>query len=146
MNTAAQYIRQSLFTVLFISGLLLTGCNKKVESYDYMVAQQLFQKSARMIEVYIDSISLAPDSAAIKSISQNFNIKLTALNYEFPLDTDLRLNEEENDSLIRMHIRFNKAKKKRIYYVAHAGSVGDTLAIPYRTAATNPVQASVPKE
>lgn len=145
MKIAAVVSRIVPATVLFVPVLLGSGCNKKVESYDYMVAELLFQKSARMIEVYIDSISQAPDSAAIKNISQNFNIKLTALNYEFPPDTDLRLNEEENDSLIRMHKRFNEAKRKRIYAILH-GELNDSLSVSNKDAEANAVQTNVQKD
>lgn len=106
----------SMVTLL---ALPLSGCGNKDTSADHDVAHQLFIKSVRMISVYIDSISNAPDSAALQRIDRNFNAKLTTLNYEFPPDIDLELNEEENDSLIRMHKRYVRMRFRRDSILLH---------------------------
>jgi len=99
--------------------IIFSGCVKKEESHDHDVAKQLFEKSVRMISVYIDSVNNASDSAALKSIVKNFNVKITRLNFEFPPETDLELNEDENDSLIRMHKHFIRAINLRDSVLAH---------------------------
>lgn len=110
-----------IFHIISISILLIisAGCGKKEESHDHDVAKQLFEKSVRMISVYIDSVNNASDSAALKSIVKNFNVKITRLNFEFPPETDLELNEDENDSLIRMHKHFIRAINLRDSVLAH---------------------------
>ena len=109
-----------IFHIISISILLIisAGCGKKEESHDHDVAKQLFEKSVRMISVYIDSVNNA-SSAALKSIVKNFNVKITRLNFEFPPETDLELNEDENDSLIRMHKHFIRAINLRDSVLAH---------------------------
>lgn len=99
------------FSIIMSSQLFSCGHRDTADKYD--LAGQLFRKSVNIIKVYIDSISCASDSAALRSITVNFNNKLTALNFEFPADTDLTLNEEENDSLIHMLERFGRAKQQR---------------------------------
>lgn len=110
-----------IFHTISLSILLIffPGCGKKEESHDHDVAKQLFEKSVRMISVYIDSVNNASDSAALKSIVKNFNVKITRLNFEFPPETDLELNEDENDSLIRMHKHFIRAINLRDSVLAH---------------------------
>lgn len=100
-------------SLALIAGVFVFSCSSNEKTDDHDVAHLLFEKSVRMIEVYIDSLKNAPDSAALQQISINFNTKMTTLNYEFPPDTDLELNEDENDSLIRMHKRLVKTRLQR---------------------------------
>lgn len=113
----------ALMLMAVFTGISSCGGNNVNKSND--IAHQLFVKSTRTIEVYIDSIKNATDSAAFKRIVDNFNKKITVLNYEFPPDTDLLLNEEENDSLIRMHKRLVKAieRKDSILNISHADTI-----------------------
>lgn len=119
-----------IFSVTFSSVLVVMAlsCGRKVETHDHDVAKQLFEKSVRMITVYIDSVNNASDSASLQKIVNNFNVKITTLNYEFPSDTDLELNEDENDSLIRMHKRFVRAISLRDSVLAHPVDSLKTLA------------------
>lgn len=94
-------------------------CVRKELSTDHDVAHQLFEKSVRMIAVYIDSIGNAQDSASLQNIVNNFNIKITTLNFEFPPDTDLDLNEDENDSLIRMNKRLVRTIELKDSLIMH---------------------------
>lgn len=95
------------------------SCVRKELSTDHDVAHQLFEKSVRTIAVYIDSIGNAQDSASLQNIVNNFNIKITTLNFEFPPDTDLDLNEDENDSLIRMNKRLVRAIELKDSLIMH---------------------------
>lgn len=92
----------SIFAFLAI---VTVCCGKKEVSHDHDAARLLFEKSVRMISVYIDSIQNASDSASLQRVVNNFNTKITTLNFEFPSNTDLELNEDENDSLIKLHKR-----------------------------------------
>lgn len=110
---------------------ILTGtlsCGRKELPNDHDVARQLFEKSVRMIAVYIDSVGQVPDSASLQSLVNNFNTKITTLNFEFPSNTDLDLNEDENDSLIRMHKRWIRIVQLRDSIIMHPTDSLKTVA------------------
>lgn len=120
-----------ILSAMAIIFFILTGavsCRKKELPNDHDVARQLFDKSIRMIAVYIDSVGQAPDSASLQSIVNNFNTKITTLNFEFPSNTDLDLNEDENDSLIRMHKRWVRAVQLRDSLIMHPADSLKTVA------------------
>ncbi|MDE5673876.1 MAG: hypothetical protein K2I44_00845 [Muribaculaceae bacterium] len=110
---------------------ILTGalsCGRKELPNDHDVARQLFEKSVRMIAVYIDSVGQVPDSASLQSLVDNFNTKITTLNFEFPSNTDFDLNEDENDSLIRMHKRWIRTVQLRDSIIMHPTDSLKTVA------------------
>ncbi len=86
------------------TGVILSGssCRRNTANEHPDIARQLFMKSMYLTEQYIDSMENASDSTSLLNIVENFNAKITKLNYQFPPDTDYNLSEEENDSLIRM--------------------------------------------
>lgn len=108
--------------------LLLCACNGNRNHENNEAARQLFLKSKHLTEEYIDSIQHAVDSVAVSRMVENFNIKLTTVNYQFPADTDLDLTEEENDSLIRMFTRFGDTVEKRLKGFAPKKESQDSIA------------------
>lgn len=75
--------------------------NVKTDNGEAM-ADQLFEKSANVIKGYTDSLANVADSATLRRLKDGFNEKMSKINFQFPADTDLKLSEEENDSLIRL--------------------------------------------
>lgn len=108
--------------------LLLCACNGNRNHENNEAARQLFLKSKHLTEEYIDSIQHAADSVAVSRMVENFNIKLTTVNYQFPADTDLDLTEEENDSLIRMFTRFSDTVENRLKGFAPKKESPDSIA------------------
>ena len=102
----------SATSILVMTALL--SCHRNNNEGNHEVARQLFMKSMYLTEKYIDSLEQAKDSAALNRIVENFNLKITSVNYEFPPDTDLDLSEEENDSLIRMFKRIDSTVGKKL--------------------------------
>lgn len=105
----------------------LSSCKGNKDQNNHDAAGQLFMKSMYLTEEYIDSIRNASDSAAVNRIFENFNLKLTTVNYQFPPDTDLELSEEENDSLIRMFTRLDAIIDKKLKSFA---GISDNDSIP----------------
>lgn len=107
--------------------MILYSCRGKAGHENNEAARQLFIKSKHLTEEYIDSLEHAKDSASVNKMLDNFNIKLTTVNYQFPADTDLDLTEEENDSLIRMFNRMESTVARRLKSLGSKEST-DSLA------------------
>lgn len=127
----------TFFTIIFAS------CSSHDNKQDFDVAHQLFEKTIRMTEGYIDSISNAPDSAALQKLAEHFDDRIATLNYQFPPDTDLLMSEDENDSIIRMHKRLTNIERKRLKAFSAtntdtiANAVSDSLKPKYSTLASH---------
>ena len=95
----------------FGSLLPFSSCgNVKTDNGEAM-ADQLFEKSANVIKGYTDSLANVADSATLRRLKDGFNEKMSKINFQFPADTDLKLSEEENDSLIRLIDRHRRNDK-----------------------------------
>lgn len=102
------------YTLLFsLPIMLFYSCRHHSNSEVTDAADMLFKKSQSLVLSYIDSMSQAPDSASFHTLIRNFDNKMTALNYEFPPDTDLALSEEQNNILIKLYSRFERVKQHR---------------------------------
>ncbi len=104
--------RNNFIFLLFLP--LLCGCAKEKDQSSHIAAGQLYKKSLSLLEAYTDSLKNARDSAHVESLDRAFDSKINAINFEFPPDTDLRMTEEENDSLIKMADRMVSTRKKRL--------------------------------
>lgn len=98
--------------------LFLTGCGRKPNKNSHIHAAQLFEKSLVLLRAYTDSLSIAKDSAHVEFLARAYESKINAINFEFPPETDLRLTQEENDSLIKLTDRLVAARKDRLKYFA----------------------------
>ena len=98
--------------------ILASGCRKTSDSTTHIAAEQLFNKSLVLLRAYTDSMKSARDSAHVELLARAFDSKINAVNFEFPPDTDLRLTEEENDSLIKLSDRMVEARRKRLKHFA----------------------------
>lgn len=101
-------LKRGIMPLFMVSLCGMAGCGNSGEKYDHAVAQQLFQKSVRLIELYTDSMKNVSDSATYRRLRDSFDDKLSKVNFQFPADTDLHLTQEENDSLMRMLDKFVK--------------------------------------
>lgn len=98
--------------------LILSGCGKKPDKNSHIHAAQLFEKSIVLLRAYTDSLSVAKDSAHVEFLARAYESKINAVNFEFPPETDLRLTQEENDSLIKLTDRLVAARRDRLKYFA----------------------------
>lgn len=99
--------------------LIAASCSGGGDDGSHDAASRLFAKSEHLLRTYIDSIENARDSATLQSVVHNFDGRITAVNYEFPPDTDLKMTEEENDSLIKLYQRMERVRQHRDSVVMH---------------------------
>lgn len=100
---------------LIMAFLSLTLSCKRVDSKNSdNVHQILFSQSAEIIINYTAEMNNAMDSMAVDSLMNELDHKLTDINFEFPPLTDLKLTEQENDSLIKLTTALKKAEMKRL--------------------------------
>lgn len=121
------------FSIPFV---FLAACSHHSNTDATDAADMLFRKSQSLVSSYIDSMSHAGDSASFHNLVRNFDNKMTALNYEFPPDTDLALSEEQNDILIKLYSRFERVKQHRDSVINNkipvdsvASSANDTVTL-----------------
>lgn len=119
----------SILIPIAIIPIFSIGCTNKTENNRHDFARQLFERSAVLTKMYIDSLSNASDYTEIQRIALNFNNRITSLNYEFPPDTDLELNEEENDSLIKLNKMFTKMMHVKDSIISHPTVANDSVII-----------------
>ena len=105
---------KAIYLAAILGMTAMLSCHRNNNEGNHEVARQLFMKSMYLTEEYIDSLEQAKDSAAVNRMVEDFNLKITTVNYEFPPDTDLDLSEEENDSLIRMFKRIDSTVDKKL--------------------------------
>lgn len=96
-----------------VSIFFLSSCVGKKNNSLPDESGELFKKSEQLIRLYIDSITTAKDSTGLINIISNFDSKITNLNYSFPPDTDLKMSEQENDSLIHLFRKLENAKQRQ---------------------------------
>ena len=99
--------------IMTVSIFFLSSCVGKKSNSIPDESGELFKKSEQLIRLYIDSITTAKDSTSLINIINNFDSKITNLNYSFPPDTDLKMSEQENDSLIHLFKKLENAKQRQ---------------------------------
>lgn len=119
-----------LSTVLSTLGFSLgmTGC-REAKGNDRAMAEQLFAKSERIVRLYTDSVRHVRDSASLHRMEEGVNARLSNINYQFPSDTDLRLTEEENDSLIKLMDRLTSLINEKHTQLELLAEGGDSIPI-----------------
>lgn len=103
--------------IFWVSLVLFSSCGKKEHENKVEDGRILFSESAALIIKYTKDLQNVTDSASFDSLTASFEKKLVDLNYKFPPNTDLKLTEQENDSLFKLlqkykDIRENKFKIK----------------------------------
>lgn len=91
------------FNILFLlSFLFLISCTKNEDKIKNEEARDLFRESAETIKEFTELISYAVKIDEIDSIQFIFEKKITDINFSFSPETDLKLTEQENDSLFKL--------------------------------------------
>ena len=105
---------RSLKILFLLSLVIFLSCKKKLETNGNEEARKLYEKSIELIQDYTNRLENLNDLASIDSISNLFEKKLVDLNFKFPPNTDLRLSEQENDSLYCLLHNYRNLKEKKI--------------------------------
>lgn len=113
------WIKSSLLTLSLAGIIVSSGCKKEFSDNRKIDATNLYTKSLLLIQNYIDSLENSNDSVEVKRIAEKFDSKFTALNYEFPPETDLKMTEESNDSIQKMLLLLVETRKKKLRDLGH---------------------------
>lgn len=98
-------------TIYLLMQLFMMGCKReRIDQNDD--ASLLFDESAQVIIEYTDKIRAAQDSLSVDSLSEAFEKRIIDINFSFPGDTDLKLSEQDNDSLYSLLQTYLNVKKE----------------------------------
>ncbi|MDE7413000.1 MAG: hypothetical protein K2N05_04300 [Muribaculaceae bacterium] len=122
-------MRFLLYIIVAFPLLISPACKKKVETSLRPDAIELYHKSARLLRLYLDSFSLAKDSATLLDLDSRFNHSLTTLNFKFPAETCLEISEGENDTLTNLTERLVALKDSLLFLYAHPVTDEDSIPI-----------------
>ena len=92
----------------------LTSCEKKESNDNSEEARQLFSESADLILDITSKINSASDSTTIDSLSRLYEKRITDINFSYPAETDLKLTEQENDSLFKLIVSMKNVKSDKL--------------------------------
>lgn len=121
---------RKLFYIALICAFspVIISCVKKQDTRLTEEAGKLYKESVRLTLVYTDSVMKATDSTTVHLLTSNFENQLTKLNFKYPADTDIDMDEGQNDTIERLNQRFVTVRDSMLYYFAHRKAIPDTLA------------------
>lgn len=117
-----------LIILSLIWGLISISCRGEQEANDNTDINTLFKGTCKLTTVYIDSIKTAKDSAELESLMERYDVRVTELNFRVAADTDLRLSEGQNDTIIQLMDSIRKIYDVRRHFFAHHKEVVDTIS------------------
>lgn len=97
------------------------GCAKSKEEDKRPDARSLYYNSAMLIKGYTDSLIKARDTLELQKLNENFETAIDNLNFSYPKETDMAINEGENDTLtllIDRYIRVRGAMWRKLQNVS----------------------------
>lgn len=124
-------MRSLIYIVLGTVSLLpIVSCNQNKGNADRSNQRELFLQSVSLLENKIKQIGNAKDSTAVDSIYKSYEEELTALNFKFPPETDFKMTESENDTLINLLTRVHTLRDSLLISFARNQSVpADSIAV-----------------
>lgn len=119
-----------LFIILFFSLLGIafstTACSPKKDAIDNEEAGFLYNSSLTLISEITSEISRANDSLSVDSLFNLFEKRLTNLNFAVAPETDLKLTEQENDSIFILINKLIETKREKLRDLSKV----DTIPLP----------------
>lgn len=106
----------------------MAGCGPKDDSTGDDDSTHLFHRSVVITKNYTDSIRSAKDSTTVLRLFKELDDSLTRINYAYPADTFIEMNEGQNDTLSNMLTRVVTLKDSILYRLAHPLVLKDTIA------------------
>lgn len=92
----------------------LGSCKEKEVDKSQEDARKLFDESATTIKSFINALKTSSDSLMIDSLMKAFDKKMVDTNFSFPPETDLKMTEQENDSLYKLMLDLQNLKKDKL--------------------------------
>lgn len=105
--------------ILFFS--VATSCVNRNNNPDNSSADILFSRSTETIIDYSSKIRNASDSSELYSLMEEFDKKITEINFSVPPETDLKITEQDNDSLIHLlnQLRIERDEKLKEFHLLY---------------------------
>lgn len=97
------------FAVIVAIGFV-GGCAKSKEENKRPDARSLYYHSAMLIRGYTDSLIKARDTLELQRLNDNFETAIDKLNFTYPKETDMAINEGENDTLTLLTDRYIRVR------------------------------------
>lgn len=100
-------MRKIIYVIaISLIGLVVESCQEKRPDEGRENGTQLYNRSVALTRQYIDSLRGAKDSAAVHGLSERYEEALTHLQFEYPAETYLQIEEGKNDTLTRLTLRY----------------------------------------
>lgn len=90
------------FICFFVSLCFLGACEMKDKKEKSEEAEKLYQESIETLNLFISQIQSANDSISIDSLLERYEKKITDINFAVSPETDLKLTEQQNDSIYKL--------------------------------------------
>lgn len=118
---------------IFILIVAAVGCGNKGEENRDAEARKLFDGMCRLTSLYLDSIESAKDSVRVNALMENYDTKITELNFSVKPDTDFQLTQGENDTIAMMVDSIRRVYDRKLYNFSHQMNVFDSDSLPSDT-------------
>ena len=112
-------------SLLYMS--LLFSCSEKKGSHGNEAAETLFENSVATIQEFTKKMSVAKDTAEVEQLLEHFDKQITDVNFSVPPETDLKLTEQENDSLVKLLIALKNLKEERLLLISSQSNQSDSI-------------------
>ncbi|MCH5234321.1 MAG: hypothetical protein J1E16_03435 [Muribaculaceae bacterium] len=107
-----------LFSLIPFAVFAFISCDRTAVDENFEEARLLFSKSAELILETTSKINSVNDSLSVDSLINIYNKEITDINFSFPPETDLKLTEQENDSLFKLIESMHKIKAEKLKSLA----------------------------
>ena len=106
-----------------------TFCAEKNKEVKERASTLLFSEISQLYKTYTDSVETSNSIEEINFYKENFEKKITDINYSYPPNTDLEMTEEENDSIIKLNKKYKNRVEEKIREIGNTRILLDTDSI-----------------
>ena len=118
------------YSLLFILTLFLIACHNQDTKSRSDQTDILFNSTIRLLSDYTGLIKDAQDSLQVETLLEEVDKGLTSLNFSLPPETDLKLSEQENDSIIKLMEIFKQEVKNKLVTLSEISEDTDSISNP----------------
>lgn len=88
--------------IILLVLIFLFSCKKNVTKENDDDARNLFMNTSKLLLELTSELKNSQDSLQVDSLMNLFEHKMIEINFSVPPETDLKLTEEENDSIFKL--------------------------------------------
>jgi|GEM_PF-3083194 len=94
--------------------MLAAGCAKPTKGDDNRLRDDLYRHVCALTRTYADSMRVATDSATVSGLMERYSQRLSDINMKFPPATDMKLAEDQNDTIYMLTQQLVAARNKAL--------------------------------